>query len=226
MAQLVLLRHGESVWNNENVFTGWVDVPLSKNGINEALHAGELISKIDFNIIYVSTLVRSLETAMLCMTKNESIKTPVIIHKEGDRREKWSKIYSEEMAAKVIPVYQDWHLNERYYGELQGKNKKKTAEIYGDEQVHLWRRSYDIPPPNGECLKDTAERTIPFFKKTIIPLLQDKNNILISAHGNSLRSIVMHLDELTSEEVLKLELATGVPVVYEFSREQFVKRLG
>jgi 2,3-bisphosphoglycerate-dependent phosphoglycerate mutase len=221
MAQLILLRHGESVWNKKNVFTGWVDVPLSLNGITEAIKAGEQLSKIDFDEVYTSVQVRAIETAMLVMAQNRSEKTPVVIHDEGKMKD-WSTIYSEEMVKSIIPVYRDWHLNERYYGELQGKNKAETAKEYGDELVHQWRRSYDVPPPNGECLKDTAERTIPFFKEKIIPQLEKGKNILISAHGNSLRSIVMFLDNLTKEGVLSLEIPTGKPLFYEMKEGMLV----
>ena len=214
MSQLILLRHGESVWNKKNVFTGWVDVPLSLNGITEAIKAGEQLSEIDFDVVYTSVQVRAIETAMLALAQNKSDKTPVVIHDEGKMKD-WTRIYSDEMKEKIIPVYRDWHLNERYYGELQGKNKAETAKEYGDELVHQWRRSYDIPPPNGECLKDTAERTIPFFKENIIPKLEEGKNILVSAHGNSLRSIVMFIDNLTKEEVLSLEIPTGKPLFYE-----------
>jgi 2,3-bisphosphoglycerate-dependent phosphoglycerate mutase len=221
MAQLILLRHGESVWNKKNVFTGWVDVPLSPNGITEAIKAGEQLSKIEFDEVYTSVQVRAIETAMLALAQNKSDKTPVVIHDEGKMKD-WTIIYSEEMKRKIIPVYRDWHLNERYYGELQGKNKAETAKEYGDELVHQWRRSYDVPPPNGECLKDTAERTIPFFKEKIIPQLEKGKNILISAHGNSLRSIVMYLDKLTKEGVLSLEIPTGKPLFYEMKEGKLV----
>jgi 2,3-bisphosphoglycerate-dependent phosphoglycerate mutase len=225
MAQLILLRHGESVWNKKNVFTGWVDVPLSPNGITEAIKAGEQLSKIEFDEVYTSVQVRAIETAMLALAQNKSDKTPVVIHDEGKMKD-WTIIYSEEMKRKIIPVYRDWHLNERYYGELQGKNKAETAKEYGDELVHQWRRSYDVPPPNGECLKDTAERTIPFFKEKIIPQLEKGKNILISAHGNSLRSIVMYLDKLTKEGVLSLEIPTGKPLFYEMKEGKLVNAKG
>lgn len=224
MSILILLRHGESLWNKKNVFTGWVDVPLSRVGVEEALQAGEKLANIEFDIIYTSTLVRAMQTTMLSMTKNNSRKTPVVMHSEGGQQQEWSKIYSQEMQQEIVPVHTDWHLNERYYGELQGHNKAKTVEIYGEEQVHLWRRSYDVSPPNGECLKDTAARTIPFFKKSIIPLLKQGSNMLIVAHGNSLRSIVMHLDNLTEQEVLDLELTTGVPVWYIYENDKFTKK--
>ncbi len=218
MAKLILIRHGQSMWNLKNVFTGWVDVPLSSNGIIEAVKAGEQLSNIDFDVVYTSVQVRAIETAMLVLAQSKSSKTPTVIHTEGKMKD-WTTIYSDAMNADVIPVYHDWHLNERYYGELQGKNKAETAQEYGDDQVHQWRRSYDVPPPNGECLKDTAERTIPFFKEKIVPLLEQGKNVLISAHGNSLRSIVMNIENLTKEEVLSLEIPTGKPLAYEMSND-------
>jgi len=225
MSKLVLIRHGESVWNQKNVFTGWVDVPLSGKGINEAIKAGEKMSNLEFDVVFTSVQVRSIETAMIALAQNESEKTPAIVHSEGKMAE-WTGIYSDTMRESIIPVYQDWHLNERYYGKLQGQNKAETAAIYGDEQVKLWRRSYDIAPPNGECLKDTAERTIPFFNERILPLVKEGKNILVSAHGNSLRSIVMFIENLSREEVLKLEIPTGLPLLFDYSdgklmRQQF-----
>lgn len=222
MAKLILIRHGQSVWNLKNVFTGWVDVPLSSNGINEAIKAGEELDGIDFDVVYTSVQVRAIETAMLALAQNKSEKTPVVIHAEGKMKD-WTNIYSDVMNESIIPVYQDWHLNERYYGELQGKNKAETAKEYSDELVHQWRRSYDVPPPNGECLKDTAERTIPFFKNEIIPLLELDKNILVSAHGNSLRSIVMYIENLTKEGVLSLEIPTGKPLFYELFDGKLIK---
>ena len=215
MAKLILIRHGQSVWNKKNVFTGWVDVPLSREGVDEALKAGGQISGIEFDVIFTSVQIRAIETAMIAMAANQSAKTPVVIHTEG-KMAGWTTIYNDAMSQNVIPVYRDWHLNERYYGELQGKNKAETAAVYGEEQVHIWRRSYDVAPPNGECLKDTAERTIPFFMENIVPQLAAGKNVLVSAHGNSLRSIVMHIDGLSEEEVLKLEIPTGVPLYFEY----------
>lgn len=219
MGKLVLLRHGESVWNKKNLFTGWVDVPLSKNGIDEALKAGEKLADIWFDVVYTSVQVRALETAMIVLALNKSPKTPTIIHNAG-RMAKWTTIYNDSMKENVIPVYRDWRLNERYYGELQGNNKTETAKIFGKEKTHQWRRSYDVRPPNGESLKDTSARTIPFFKKEILEQLKMGKDILISAHGNSLRSIVMFIDKLSREEVLKLEIPTGVPLFYEFRNDK------
>jgi 2,3-bisphosphoglycerate-dependent phosphoglycerate mutase len=222
MGKLILLRHGQSVWNMKNVFTGWVDVPLSSTGIHEAIKAGEKLANIDFDVVFTSVQVRAIETAMLALAQNHSDKTPVVIHDEGKMKD-WATIYSDDMKKKLIPVYRDWHLNERYYGELQGLNKAETAKVYGDEQVHQWRRSYDVPPPNGECLKDTAERTIPYFKEQILKALAGGKNVLVSAHGNSLRSIVMFIDDLSEKEVLALEIPTGQPIVYEYSAGKLIR---
>ncbi len=222
MATLILLRHGQSVWNKKNVFTGWVDVPLSLEGITEAINAGKIIADIEFDVVYTSVQIRAIETAMIALAENKSEKTPAVIHNEGKMAD-WTTIYSESMNQSIIPVYRDWHLNERYYGELQGKNKAETASLYGNEQVHQWRRSYDIAPPEGECLKDTAERTIPFFEENILSKLQEGKNVLVSAHGNSLRSIVMFIEKLTQEEVLNLEIPTGVPIFYKLKDNKLVK---
>ncbi|MCI1778517.1 MAG: 2,3-bisphosphoglycerate-dependent phosphoglycerate mutase [Bacteroidales bacterium] len=220
MSKLVLLRHGQSVWNKKNVFTGWVDVPLSSEGIKEAENAGKELASIEFDAVFTSVQIRAIETAMLALVQGNSNKTPVIMHLDGKMKE-WAEIYGEQMKRETLPVYSDWHLNERYYGELQGKNKAETAKVYGDEQVHIWRRSYDVQPPHGECLKDTAERTIPFFREKIVPYLKKGKNVLISAHGNSLRSIVMYIEKLSKEGVLALEIPTGKPLVYDYEEGIF-----
>ena len=190
MSTLVLLRHGESQWNLENRFTGWVDVPLTDKGRSEAHRAGKLLREagIAFTRCFTSELQRAQETL---------------------------RIVLEELGATALPVERDQALNERHYGDLQGLDKAETAKKYGDEQVHLWRRSYDIAPPNGESLKDTAARTLPYFKAHVVPALDRGENVLVAAHGNSLRSIVMDLEKLTREQVLELNIATGVPLVYE-----------
>lgn len=188
MAKLVLIRHGESQWNLENRFTGWIDVPLTEKGRREARRAGEKIRAIRFDTAYTSVLQRANETLQIVL---------------------------EVIGQPEIPVERDPALNERHYGDLQGLNKAETAEKYGKDQVHIWRRSYDVPPPGGESLKDTAARTLPYFEARIVPDLRAGKNVLVAAHGNSLRSIVMHLDKLTREQVLELNLATGVPIVYE-----------
>ncbi len=192
MALLVLVRHGESQWNLENRFTGWTDVPLTEKGREEAYRAGEKLRDIHFDQAYTSVLQRATETLDIMLK---------VIGQEG------------------IPVAYDRALNERHYGDLQGLNKAETAEKFGKEQVHIWRRSYDVAPPGGESLKDTAARTLPYFDAHILPDLRAGKNVLVSAHGNSLRSIVMQLDHLSREQVMELNLATGVPIVYEFSAD-------
>ena len=223
MATLILVRHGESVWNLKNVFTGWVDVPLSKNGINQAIDAGKKLENVPFGMVFTSVQIRAIETAMIILAQNKSDKTPIIVHEE-ENLHAWTHIYSLQMEKETIPVHTNWHLNERYYGELQGLNKKDTADKYGDEQVHQWRRSYDIAPPHGESLKDTAERTIPFFTSNILPRLSEDKNILIAAHGNSLRSIIMYIENLSKNEILEVEIPTGEPLTYEFVNGKFVKK--
>jgi 2,3-bisphosphoglycerate-dependent phosphoglycerate mutase len=222
MSKLILLRHGESMWNKLNLFTGWVDVPLSEKGITEALNAGEQFKNIDIDIIFVSTLIRSQMTAMLAMSKHHSGKVPVTQFPMGDKLEKWGRIFSENQK-DIIPVIQSSEINERMYGELQGLNKAETMEKFGKEQVKIWRRSYDTPPPEGESLEMTADRSIPYFQNSIVPHLSEGKNVLVSAHGNSLRSIIMHLDGLSREDVLELEIATGVPITYNFEAGTFTK---
>ncbi len=192
MAKLVLIRHGESVWNLENRFTGWVDVDLTEKGKKEAALAGEKIKTIHFDLAFTSVLKRAIDTLKLAL---------------------------ESAGQTSLPVTYDQAINERHYGDLQGKNKAETAKEFGEEQVHIWRRSYDIAPPNGESLKDTAARAIPYFKSVILPEVLAGKNVVVSAHGNSLRAIVMDLDKLTREEVLELNIPNGVPIVYEFDKD-------
>ena len=191
MPTLVLVRHGQSLWNLENRFTGWVDVPLTAKGIAEGRRAGELLKAFRFEVAYTSALTRAQETLRLML---------------------------EVMGAQP-PVIRDQALNERHYGDLQGLNKEDTAKRYGAEQVKLWRRSYDVPPPNGESLELTAKRTLPFFDRCIAGDLRQGKNVLVVAHGNSNRSIVMQLDKLSGEQVVALELATGAPLVYEIGAD-------
>lgn len=223
MSQLILLRHGQSIWNELNLFTGWVDVPLSTKGIEEALNAGKLIRDIPIDCIVTSTLMRAQMTAMLAMTVHHSKKVPVILHNGEGRLEDWAKINSKEAFEQTIPVVRYWELNERMYGDLQGLNKAETIKKFGPDQVQLWRRSYDIAPPNGESLAMTAKRSIPCFENNIVPLLKQGMNVLISAHGNSLRSIIMDLDDLSEKEVVSLEIPTGVPIIYNYSEDTFSK---
>jgi 2,3-bisphosphoglycerate-dependent phosphoglycerate mutase len=186
MPNLVLIRHGESQWNKENRFTGWVDIPLSENGREEARKAGEKLKGMKFDKGYTSVLQRATETYDIAV----------------------------KVAGIDIPLEKDKALNERMYGDLQGLNKDECRKKFGEEQVHLWRRSYDIPPPNGESLKDTADRTLPYYKLKIEPELKAGDNILVVAHGNSLRALIMYLENLSPEEIVKVEIPTGVPILY------------
>lgn len=221
MSRLILLRHGESVWNKRNLFTGWVDVPLSQKGIEEALSAGDLIKDIAVDFIFTTPLIRASMTAMLAMSRHNSGKVPVVMHHEGSKLAEWGKIFSTETMKSCIPTFYCWQLNERMYGELQGLNKKELAEKFGKEQVQIWRRSYNTPPPNGESLEMTAARTIPFFEEAIVPSLQQGSNVFVCAHGNSLRSIIMDIDGLSQEEVVSLEIPTGVPIYYGYENGSF-----
>lgn len=214
MGKLILLRHGQSVWNQRNLFTGWVDIPLSPKGIQESLEAGRQMANENIDLIFVSTLERAIATATLAMSENKNDRVPCMHHPREGKLEAWGKVYSKETEAACIPMFQAWQLNERMYGELQGLNKKEMMQKFGDEQVKIWRRSYDVAPPGGESLAMTAERTLPYFKETIVPHVSQGKNVLVSAHGNSLRAIIMYLDKLSKEEVVALEVPTGVPIYY------------
>jgi 2,3-bisphosphoglycerate-dependent phosphoglycerate mutase len=190
MGSLILIRHGQSAWNAENRFTGWVDVPLSEAGRAEAKRAGERLAAEGYRVdrAFTSTLVRAIETGHIVL---------------------------EMLGQDDLEQEQAWELNERFYGALTARNKAETAAEFGQEQVHIWRRSYDVPPPGGESLKDTADRTRPYYERAILPATRGDAVVLVSAHGNSLRSIVKDLDRLGDEAVTRLEIATGVPLVYE-----------
>jgi 2,3-bisphosphoglycerate-dependent phosphoglycerate mutase len=221
---LVLVRHGESDWNRENRFTGWTDVGLSEAGRAEAQKAGELLKARGyvFDVAYTSVLKRAIDTLTIVL---------------------------EVLGQTSIPVIKNWRLNERHYGALQGLNKAETAAEYGDEQVLIWRRSYDIPPPPledddprhprfdrnyagldpsllpaSESLKDTLERVLPYWHETLAPAVQSGTRIIVSAHGNSMRALVKHLDNISDEEIPKLNIPTGVPLIYEFEEDMQVIR--
>jgi len=215
MYKVVLLRHGESIWNKENLFTGWTDVDLSEKGVTEAKQSGVVLKEegYDFDIAFTSVLKRAIRTL-------------------------W--FVQDAMDLMWIPVEISWRLNERHYGALQGLNKSETARKYGEDQVHIWRRSYDVRPPDletsderypgkdpryagldetdlprAECLKDTVERFLPYWHDTIVPTIRSGKKVLVAAHGNSLRALVKYLDNISEEEILKLNIPTGIPLVYE-----------
>ena len=191
MSKLILIRHGQSLWNLENRFTGWVDVPITAQGIEEARQAARKIKDIKVDVAYTSTLSRAQDTLKAIM---------------------------DEIGLEV-PVIRDKALNERDYGDLSGLNKEETAAKYGKDQVHTWRRSYDVAPPGGEALKDTRARTLPFFERCIMGDIRQGKSVLVVAHGNSNRSIVMAIENLTPEQIVKVELGTGVPYLYEVDKE-------
>lgn len=215
MIKLVLLRHGQSTWNKENRFTGWTDVPLTEQGVNEAKKAGRTLKEngFKFDIVVTSVLKRAIDT------------TDIVL---------------KEMKLKNVKVIKSWEMNERHYGALQGLSKSEMAQKYGEGQVHIWRRSYDVRPPAldkndrrwpgndplyknvpksklplTECLKDNVARTLPYWKKEIVPLLRQKKKVLVSTHGNSLRALVKYLDKMSGDEIVKFEIPTGIPLVYE-----------
>ena len=194
---LVLVRHGQSEWNAKNLFTGWKDPALTEKGTAEAIRAGKHLKSLglSFDVMYTSALVRAQLTG---------------------------KIMLDELGQSDLETIEDKALNERDYGELTGLNKDEARENFGIEQVQVWRRSYDIPPPGGESLKDTFNRVIPYFENKIQPLMKDKN-VLISAHGNSLRALVKYLDDISEADIIKLEIGTGEPIVYKFTDGKFIK---
>lgn len=219
MYKVVLLRHGESIWNKENLFTGWTDVDLSEKGVEEGIESGKVLKEegYTFDIAYTSVLKRAIKTLNLCL---------------------------DQMDLDWIPVVKNWRLNERHYGALQGLNKAETAEKYGKEQVHEWRRSFDTPPPEleesddrypgkdpryadlskdelplTESLKLTIDRFLPYWKETIVPTIKSGKKVLIAAHGNSLRALVKYLDDISEEEITGLNIPTGVPLVYELDED-------
>ena len=205
MSKLVLLRHGQSQWNLENRFTGWKDIELSENGISEAKESGRLIKekKIPIDIVYSSVLKRAIDTAAIAM-------------KEAN--------YDHLFNNGELIIIKNIAVNERDYGDLTGLNKKETAEKYGKEQVHIWRRSYDVNPPGGESLKNVVERVKPYFENTMKKDLENRKNILLSAHGNSLRALFLILNFYTAETISKAEIPTGKPFIIEYENNKITNK--
>ena len=215
MGKLILLRHGESVWNKKNIFTGWVDISLSKEGIREAFAAGKLLSKIKFDAIYTSELSRAQVTLQLLMLENEDNRTLYLDH----GKEKWYNTgVDEENGIKAI-VSKD--LNERYYGDLQGKSKDAYKKQVGEKLFKEYRRSFKTPPPNGESLEMTIERTLPYFEKEIFPIVKKGQTVLVVAHGNSLRGIIKEVLKISDQEIVGYEIQTGKPLLFSFINNQF-----
>jgi len=219
MSVLVLVRHGESRWNLENRFAGWVDVPLSEKGIKEAIKCANDLKKFEFDVAFTSKLTRAQTTLSIILSCQK--KTGIFLH-DDPKGDEWS-FHPVRIDRDEMPVYSSDALNERYYGKLQGQNKQQAREVYGDQQVFIWRRSFDVAPPGGESLKDTYERTIPYFKHNILPLLEEENNVIVVAHGNSLRSVVKYIEDISDEDIPKFELKTGEPVIYEYNKGIFNK---
>ena len=194
MASLVLVRHGQSQWNEKNIFTGWKNPDLTELGIKEAIKAGIALKKsgYKFDLMFTSVLLRAIRTGKLIL---------------------------EELDQKDLKVIENEALNERDYGDLSGLNKDEAKKRWGSDQVHTWRRSFDTPPPQGESLKNTAERVLPYFSENILPLIRKNQEIIVAAHGNSLRALVMHLDNLSPDEVVRLEIPTGMPICYQINNQ-------
>ncbi|NEQ29272.1 MAG: 2,3-bisphosphoglycerate-dependent phosphoglycerate mutase [Microcoleus sp. SIO2G3] len=217
MSKLILIRHGQSIWNAANKFTGWVDVPLSKRGRAEAMIAADKLRSYRIDVCFTSLLIRSIESAVLCLTEYEELsggKTPILKHDADDENwHGWDKYEGDR--DEELPIFPSVALDERYYGQLQGLNKAQTAAKYGEAQVREWRRSYTTRPPGGESLEDTQKRVIPYFTSRILTHIRAGETVLVAAHGNSLRSIIMKLENLDAAQVPGLELATGIPIVYD-----------
>jgi 2,3-bisphosphoglycerate-dependent phosphoglycerate mutase len=212
MSTLLLLRHFQSQWNLENRFTGWVDVPLSREGIGQVDKVAQKLSQIKINAIYTSPLIRNQDT-ILRIFEHLVEKYPIFIHFEGKMKE-WGNFH--EINKDYFPVYVSERLNERYYGDLQGLNKDMMIKKYGQEKVHLWRRSFDVKPPKGESLKETLKRTTPLYTKYIQKDLKKGKTILVVASHNSLRSLVKHIEKIPDQEISNIEMLPGTLTKYEF----------
>ena len=217
MAKLILVRHGQSLWNAENRFTGWVDVPLGTQGRAEAIIAADKLETYRIRVCFTSLLIRAIETAIIILTEGDDLcegRIPIIKHDGNDDDwHGWDNYTGDH--EQELPIYLSSSLDERCYGDLQGLNKAETAVKFGPEQVKLWRRSYAVAPPDGESLEDTVKRAVPFFRDNVLKHLKDGDNVLIAAHGNSLRAIIKYLEKLSDAAIVNVELGTGIPIVYD-----------
>lgn len=219
MNYLILVRHGQSKWNLTQKFTGWVDVSLSEHGIAESLKVAGELKNFDIDVAFTSHLERAQQTLAIVLAKQK--KTGIFLH-DDKKQFDWSN-HPKQFEENEIPIYSDNALNERYYGDLQGKSKERMRKKFGEEKVFLWRRSFDEKPPNGESLKDVYNRSVPYFKEKIIPELKKGKNVIISGHGNSLRSIIKYLDNIDDENIPFLELHTGKAVIYKYENNKLEK---
>jgi len=221
MSYLILVRHGESRWNLANKFTGWVDVPLSEIGVHEALITAERLNNVNLDIAFTSKLIRAHETLGLILAHQK--KTGIFLH-SSKKRNSWSKhSHGVDFEKTELPIYSSDKINERFYGDLQGLNKDDARKKWGRDKVFQWRRSYNIRPPKGESLKDVIKRAVPYFKKQILSEVQKNKNVIVVAHGNSLRAIIKHIDNISDEDIPHLELQTGKPIIYEYENKKFHK---
>ena len=217
MPRLILVRHGQSTWNLQNRFTGWIDVSLSRQGMTEAEKAGQLLADEHFEVAFTSALQRAQDTLYEILKQNRYCEQYVRVHEQS---RKWYENFTPAVGDKSeLKIYMSEKLNERYYGDLQGLNKDLASQQYGAEQVQLWRRSYSTPPPNGESLEMTAARVLPYYQQHIAVQLRTRRTVLVTAHGNSLRALIMHIESLSSEAIVQKEIPTGTPLVYEFTSE-------
>jgi len=215
MGKLILVRHGNSVWNKKNIFTGWVDISLSKQGVKEALKAGKKLSKVKFDAVYTSKLLRAQMTLQLLMLENKD-ERDLVMHHSGDERYEAGIDPSETLSVQVSEA-----LNERYYGELQGRNKEEYKSEVGESLFKTYRRSFDTPPPGGESLEMTINRTLPYFDTEILPKVKEGKTVLVVAHGNSLRGIVKEVMQISNKDISEYEIATGKPLIFAYKNEVF-----
>jgi 2,3-bisphosphoglycerate-dependent phosphoglycerate mutase len=227
MTYLVLVRHGESGWNLDGRFGGWVDVPLTGKGIEESLRCAAELEEIGLDLAFTSKLIRAQETLFILLSKQKKI--GVFVHeesspKEAGKLESGSRYsYPPKTGKTLIPIHSNEALNERYYGILQGKKKEKMNEKYGKEQIRYWCRSFDEGPPEGESLRDIYERAVPYFESEVLPALNEGKNVIICAHQNSLRALIKHIEGISNEGIREFRLANARPVIYSFSEGRLVK---
>jgi len=220
--KIVLVRHGESRWNLSNLFTGWVDVPLSEKGIREAHQVSQHCEQYKYDAVFTSTLGRARETLSIILSKQELV--GIIQHKENSKYHQYN--IPKKISSSTFPIFISEKLNERAYGDLQGMNKNAASKLFGKKQVFEWRRGFETRPPGGESLKDVYTRTVPYFKKNILNRIKSGETVLITGHGNTLRALLKFLENLSDDEISFVNLPTGKPLVYEYRKAGFVKTEG